>query len=116
MTPPKVDSYRFGRIVIDGQSYTSDVIILPNRVIPKWWRKEGHSLHVDDLKVVFEAAPQVLVIGQGAVSRMVIPDDTRQALEAAGMEVIALPTQEAIQTYNSLSQQRTVAAALHLTC
>jgi len=28
----KIDSYSFGRIVIDGQVYTSDVIIYPDRV------------------------------------------------------------------------------------
>jgi hypothetical protein len=116
MNPPKIDSYKFGQIVIDGQSYTSDVIILPDRVIAGWWRIEGHSLHTQDLQAVFEVSPEVLVIGQGAVSRMRVPDSTCQALKAAGIEVIAQPTKEAIESYNSLRQQRTVAAALHLTC
>lgn len=116
MASPKINSYKFGQIVIDGQSYTSDVIILPERVIAGWWRIEGHSLHTEDLQAVFEVAPEVLVIGQGAVSRMKVPESTRQALKAVGIEVIAQPTQEAIEAYNSLRQQRTVAAALHLTC
>jgi hypothetical protein len=45
MIPPKIDSYKFGRIVIDGQAYSRDVIILPDRVIRDWWRDSGHILH-----------------------------------------------------------------------
>ena len=30
---PKIESYRFGHIVIDGETHTNDVIILPERVI-----------------------------------------------------------------------------------
>ena len=67
MSAPKIDAYRFGKIVNDGQDYTKDIIILPGRIIPNWWRKSGHNLSVDDLKSVFEAQPQVLVIGQGAL-------------------------------------------------
>jgi hypothetical protein len=34
--PPKIDSYEFGRIVIDGREYRADVIILPERVVADW--------------------------------------------------------------------------------
>jgi hypothetical protein len=33
MAVPQIESYRFGRIVVDGQVHTRDVIILPHRVI-----------------------------------------------------------------------------------
>jgi hypothetical protein len=44
MAAPKIESYRFGEIVIDGRRYSNDVIIYPDRVDGKWWREEGHSL------------------------------------------------------------------------
>jgi hypothetical protein len=113
---PEIESYRFGHIVIDGQAHTKDVIILPDQVIGGWWRREGHNLHADDLQAVFDAAPQVLVVGQGAFSQMQAGEDTRQALRAAGIELIAQSTDDACQTYNELREQRPVAAALHLTC
>jgi hypothetical protein len=116
MSAPHIDTYRFGHLVVDGQSYNRDVIILPNRVLAGWWRKEGHSLHPDDLEAVFEAGPGLLVVGQGTYGRMRVTPETRQALQAAGIELIAQPTKEACQTYNSLREQRSVAAALHLTC
>jgi hypothetical protein len=49
MAVPKIESYRFGEIVIDGQRHSEDVIIYPDRVDAKWWRKEGHSLALTDV-------------------------------------------------------------------
>ena len=116
MSTPEIESYHFGHIVIDGQAHTKDVIILCDRVIGGWWRREGHNLHPDDLQAVLDAAPQVLVVGQGAFSQMQTGEDTRQALQAAGIELIAQSTGDACQTYNELRERRPVAAALHLTC
>ena len=116
MSVPKIETCRFGHLVVDGQSYDKDVIVLPNRVLPGWWRLEGHVLHPDDLEAVWAAEPEMLVVGQGAYGRMRVPAETRQALQAAGIELIAQPTEQACQTYNRLRQQRAVAAALHLTC
>ncbi|MDH7486539.1 MAG: MTH938/NDUFAF3 family protein [Anaerolineae bacterium] len=116
MNTPKIESYRFGSIRVDGQTHSKDVIILPERVVAGWWRQEGHTLWPDDLKAVFEAAPEVLVVGSGSVGRMEVPAYTRQQIEAAGIELIVERTAEACQTYNRLRQTRRVAAALHLTC
>jgi len=113
---PHIESYRFGYILIDGQAHDRDVIILPDQVIGGWWRKEGHVLHPEDLEAVFEAAPQVLVVGQGAYGKMRVTPETRKALSAAGIELVAAPTEKACQTYNTLQERRVVAAALHLTC
>ena len=113
---PHIESYRFGYIRIDGQAHDQDVIILPDRVIGGWWRKEGHVLHPEDLEDVFEAAPQVLVVGQGAYGKMRVTPETQKALSAAGIELVVASTEEACQTYNTLRESRVVAAALHLTC
>ena len=65
---------------------------------------------------MFEAAPEKLVVGQGANGRMRVTLETRRALEAAGIELVALPTGEACERYNGLREGGRVAAALHLTC
>jgi hypothetical protein len=114
--PPKIDSYRFGRIVIDEQAHTKDVIILPERVIARWWRQEGHNLHPVDLDDVIAAAPRALIVGKGAFSRMHIPQETIRWLAEAGIELIALSSREACERYNQLREKGDVAAALHLTC
>lgn len=116
MTPPEIKSYRFGEVVVDGNSYTRDVIILPDRVVSNWWRNQGHSLSVDDLAEVLSDPPEVLVIGRGTSSIMNVPAPVKSYLEEKGIEVIAESSSDAWRTYNRLRDQRKVAAALHLTC
>ena len=113
---PTIEHYRFGAITVDGQRHTRDLIILPERIVAGWWRKEGHALHPDDLTAVFEAAPEVLVVGTGAYGMMRVTEETRRALETSGIRLIAAPTAEAVKTYNELREETRVAAALHLTC
>ena len=112
----RIESYQFGRIVVDGQAYTADLILLPERILEGWWRQEGHVLHPADLEAVWDAAPDVLVVGQGAYGRMRVPDETRRAVERSGIELIVLPTGEAVERYNALPAEQRAAAALHLTC
>ena len=112
----KIESYEFGHIVIDGQAYKADLILLPDRILDGWWRQEGHVLHPADLDAVFDAHPDVLIVGQGAYSRMRVADETARAVERAGIEMIVLPTHKAVERYNSLPAGQRAAAALHLTC
>ena len=116
METPKIDSYRFGEIVINGQRYTRDVIIYPDGVQTEWWREKGHKLSVADLDSVLSEPPDILVIGQGAHGRMAVPKKTRHRLEAAGIKVIAETSDLACQTYNRLREESVIVAALHLTC
>ncbi len=113
---PRIDRYAFGIVSIDGTTYTSDLIILPERVVSRWWRKEGHRLDVDDLRDVLRRRPGTLVVGSGSSEAMEVPAATREALEAAGIEVIVEPTGAAVETYNRLAASGNVAACFHLTC
>ncbi len=113
---PHVEGYSFGRIVVDGRTYTRDLIIYPDRVDAGWWRREGHSLAPEDLPEVLQEPPEVLVIGQGSPGLMAVPPETLARLEGAGMRVIVEPTAQAVETYNRLAQDRRAVAALHLTC
>ena len=111
-----IDSYDFGRIVINGKRYNNDLIVFPDKVRDGWWRKEGHRLHVEDLKDVLEAKPEVLVVGTGYSGLMTVPPETRKYVQSGGIELIAQRTAEACKTFNRLVQSRKVVAALHLTC
>ena len=112
-----IDSYDFGKIVIDGKQYTSDLIIFPSRIMSGWWRKEGHRLHVNDLDEVVKEKAEVLIIGTGYSGLMKVPTETKEFVEKEGPELIIQPTKEACKTYNSLIKSgKKVIAALHLTC
>ena len=113
---PQIRSCKFGTVEIDGKEYRQDVILLPNRVIPNWWRKEGHSLCLEDLQTVLAETPEILIVGLGHDSRMRIPDETKDLLREANIELQALPTAEACERYNQIARSRRTIAALHITC
>jgi len=112
-----IDSYQFGKIVIDGIDYSSDCIILGDTVHSNWWRKQAHSLSEEDLQAVIAAKPSVLIVGCGASALMKVPEETRRALQEHNIQTEALDTHKAVERFNELSQAGVnVAAALHLTC
>ncbi len=112
---PRIDGYRFGHVIVDGQEETRDVIVLPGRVVRNWWRREGHALVLEDLDDVLEELPEHLVVGTGAAGRMRPDPKALGRLRELGIEVEAMPTAEAVRRYGELDAERT-AAALHLTC
>jgi hypothetical protein len=54
-----IDSYSFGQIAINGQKYTSDVIVFPDRVQGDWWRDEGHELNLKDITGIINVNPDI---------------------------------------------------------
>lgn len=114
----RITLYDFGKIVVDGETHTRDVIIHPGRVEGPWWRNEGHRLAVDDLARVWESRPNILVIGTGYYGNMVVPDETADHVLAEGVEILAAKTPDAVAAFNRLDDdpEKRVVAALHLTC
>lgn len=113
----KVDSYSFGSMVIDGKAYDKDLIVFPDKVCPNWWRSQGHTLLIDDLAEVLEYEPDILVVGRGAYSVMVIPESTKEALKEHNIELIQEATPKAYGIFNDqLKQGAKVVGAFHLTC
>jgi hypothetical protein len=111
----RLEDYRFGRLAVDGQEHTRDVIVLPERVVAGWWRREGHSLAIEDLDEVIDELPERLVVGVGAHGRLRPERAVIAELGRRGVEVECLPTAAAVRRYGELDERRT-AAALHLTC
>jgi hypothetical protein len=111
-----IDDYVFGRIVIDGKAYTSDVIVYPDRVHSSWWRKEGHYLQEEDLVDIVAADPEVVIIGTGNSGVMRVPQKTVAFLESKGIRVLVEKTGEAVKTFNEQQGIGTVVGAFHLTC
>jgi hypothetical protein len=111
-----IDHYSFGRIIIDGKTYASDVIIYPDRVDASWWRKEGHYLQKSDLAGIIAANPDLLIVGTGAHGVMTVPESTVTFLESHNISVLIEKTEKAVTYFNTQSQGKKVVAALHLTC
>ena len=112
-----VESFRFGKIVINGQKYNKDLIVFPDEVKTNWWRKDGHSLCLEDLTALYEIETDFLVVGIGSAGIMKVPSDVIQELKQKEIEVTVLKTPEAVEEYNRLAKEgERVAGAFHLTC
>jgi len=115
--PKMINSYSFGRIVVDGKRYINDIIIFPNRIKDNWWRTEGHCIRVEDLKEVIREKPEILVIGTGYFEFVKVPTNVKEHLKNIGIEIVIQSTRDACNTFNSLlKSKRKVVAALHLAC
>jgi hypothetical protein len=107
--------YSFGSLRVDGERHSKDLIVLPHRVVPDWWRREGHSLAMEDFDEVIDELPDRLILGCGAHARLEPPPAVLDELRARGVAVETMPTADAVRRYGELDPERT-AAALHLTC
>ena len=113
---PLIESYSFGRIVIEGHKYSSDVLVYPESVQDAWQRLEGHNLQLEDLEDALRHSPDVLVIGTGTFGRMKVTSELKAILEQKGVNVIVARTGQAVRKYNEMQNEGEVVAALHLTC
>lgn len=111
-----IESYEFGAMVVDGQRYTADLIILPERIIPTWWRQEGHQLALPDLKDIVDQAFQVLVIGTGFFGLMKIALEVEREAQLRGWKLIAGNTKKAVRAFNETAAKAKTVGAFHLTC
>ena len=112
----RIDSYQFGRIVIEKVAYNSDCLILADIVLADWRRKEGHVLTAEDLQPVVTAKPSILIVGCGASGLMKVAKELPQFLQQHNIALEAYDTYRAVERFNELSQAGKAAAALHLTC
>jgi hypothetical protein len=111
-----IEAYDFGSITIGGKTYSRDLKIIDGKVIPNWWRLEGHLLLSADLEDVFEARPDTLVVGTGDPGLLKVSAEVRSRLAELGIDLVVEPTRRACNAFNRLSRDRNTAFAAHLTC
>ena len=111
-----IEAYQFGEIRISGKNYHNDVIIYPDHVDSKWWRKQGHALEIDDIKDVIDAKPAVIIVGTGQPGMMRVSDATLTKIRDLKIEMIVMPTEQACKEFNRIASEKKTVACLHLTC
>lgn len=112
-----IEKYSFGTIHILGQVYKDDVKICQGKVVSPWCRKSGHDVRIEDVRDMLDTNPEVIIFGQGQPGLMSCSQDLKELLRQKGIELIELPTAEAIKKFNdSYSLGRAVCGGFHLTC
>ena len=112
-----IESYNFGKIIINSKEYHSDIIIYKNNIDDKWWRRESHNLCIEDIKEIIDKKPDTLIIGTGYYGLMKIPEGLIEHTKSSGIkQVIVKKTGDACNEYNKLYKKKNIVAAFHLTC
>lgn len=117
----RIDSFKFGAIVIDGKKHKRDVFLLPDGSIRDrkraFWRLGSHNIKKEELGELIEAGPEMVIIGKGAMSRAKLDPDAEAAIREAKTELMVLPSKEAVEKWNEqVGLGRRVAALIHITC
>jgi len=112
-----IDFYDFGKIIIDGKTYSHDLIVTPTCIISPWWRKEGHYLTKNDLNKILNESIEYIIIGTGFSGMMRISENLKEFLKTQCIPHFIGPTGEAVSRFNNtLKENEKVFGVFHLTC
>jgi len=113
----RIERCAFGTLVIDGKTYTDDLIILPDgKILKPWWRQRGHKLTMDDLSDLVDSSPELIVAGTGISGNMKPDHNLVKDLSRLAIGLIAEPNNKAIEVFNNMGLEKRVGACFHLTC
>jgi hypothetical protein len=112
-----IEAYSFGRIVVNGITYTDDIKIVQEVVVSDWRRKRGHQVEVGDVNDVLGSSANIFVIGRGEPGLMQATSTLRQVFENKGIQLIEAGTTRAVKIFNQLLREgKDVSGGFHLTC
>lgn len=112
-----IDNYSFGHVSINVKAFSKDIIIYPDgHIQDSWWRINGHGLCIDDIRELIETQPEIIIAGTGSPGLMKPDLELERHLSDKGIVFKALPTDKAVDLYNSLYKEKRVGACFHLTC
>lgn len=111
---------RFGEIEVDGVRYAHDVVVERGRVERRRKRasKPFRDAYGHTPLTLHEHLPwdcRRLVVGTGADGQLPIAEDVLERAKELGVELVALPTDEACRLF-ALADPEETAAVLHVTC
>ena len=112
----RIDSYSFGNISVDGTKYNKDLIVFPDKILPRWWRDKGHLMTLKDAGEILDYKPEVLIIGTGISGIMKVDEAVVSKLKSMGIECIIEKSTRAVEQYNKLSGDKRTVLAIRLTC
>ena len=118
---PRITHLSWGQIEVDGQgSAFKDAKLFPGGVREWDWRETG-TRHVPgiqpaDIEELLENGAEVVVLSRGIYKRLQVCPETLQMLNDRNITSHILQTEEAVQLYNKLRENKRVGGLFHSTC
>jgi hypothetical protein len=116
----RIEKFSFGSIQIDGETYEHDVVIDQGEIkkrkkkpSKKFRDKFGHTPLSIEEKIPWKC--RQLIIGNGFSGALPVMDAVKRTAEKRGVELIILPTPNALERLNKESTDHTN-AVIHVTC
>lgn len=111
----QIDSTSFGSITVDGKRYAHDVWIFADGSIRR--RDRNHEFKLDELDLLLDGGPEVVVVGTGQSGCVGIDEDAAREAGRRGIKIISDITPNALKQYNETVKAKSkVAGAFHTTC
>lgn len=99
-------------IAVNQEKYSTNLILMPESIIPEWTTAKLDSLSEADMQKLLELGTEIILLGTGSRLRFP-PGALLRPFAAAGIGLDVMDLQAACRTYNILAAEgRKVAAAL----
>lgn len=117
----KVNSFNFGSIVIDDKQYDYDVVVLPDGAVKEREASKAkfgdHAIKRSEVEELARTNPETMLVGTGTDGLARVSADAETYARQANLNLIVLPSSEAIKKLNQLADEgKRVAALIHITC
>jgi hypothetical protein len=120
-TPPEgsteiaITHFSFGKIVVAGKRFESDIAISADGSVKNWHARINHAIHLRDLEALMKGPVTKLIIGVGTDKKCSVSAEIMNTASARQIEIHILDTFEAVKLFNA-SEKTGLAACFHLTC
>ena len=110
-----IDHYEFGKIIVSGKTYESDIVIMPDGSV-RPGPDDMHYVLLDEIDDIINM-PEIktLVIGTGAEGNGMLRKKLVKEVNAKGITLKMMLTEDAMEMLNGTSKEGLV-AVLHLNC
>ena len=117
----KVNSFNFGSIVIDGKQYAYDVVIRPDGTVKEREASKtmfgSHDIRKGEVEELSKTKPEAIIVGTGTSGMATVSRDAQSYAREVKLNLVVLPSSEAIEKLNQLVDEgKRVAALIHITC
>lgn len=119
-TSPRIARLSWGRLELDDGRIFKDAKLYPGGGREWDWRETG-TRHVPgiqpaDVEELLERGVRAVVLSKGILERLQVCPETLQQLQARGIAVEILQTEQAVDAYNRLRERLPVGGLFHSTC
>jgi hypothetical protein len=118
-TEPAITHYSLGKMAINGNTYESDLVILPGGKVSHWpFDESSHEISPDHLNSSISDQVITIIIGTGYAGMAYLTSpakDMIEELKSKGVMVHVMRSSKAVELYNASSKEGLL-AFFHLNC